>query len=55
MPFSMILAHSFSFVKELGERLDTESVLIYQNSYLGNRPEVEKRLSSIKAVLVLFM
>lgn len=42
MPFSMILAHSFSFRKELGKRLDAGSVLIYQNSYLGDSPEVEK-------------
>lgn len=40
----MICAHSFSFGKELSERLDVESksVLVYQNGYLGDEPKVEK-------------
>lgn len=40
----MIVAHSFSFRKELSKTLDMESksVLIYQNGYLGDGPKVEK-------------
>lgn len=56
IPLSMILAHSFSFRKELGKRLKVESksVLIYQNGYLGDGAQSLKGLSSIKASLVLF-
>ena len=43
MPFSMILAHSFSFRKELSDRLDPESVLIYQSGYLGDGPGDERK------------
>lgn len=40
----MILDHSFSIRKELGERLDVESksVIIYLNDYLGVGPRAER-------------